>query len=119
MIKKILALMAIVLMVVAGVQARDRVTRDTNVLPAAARNLIKEYFPKTEVSHIKIDSNVWGSVDDYEVILNNGTEIEFDKNGKLKDIDCGHNAVPSGLIIKPIRDYIAQNFKNYTIVGLK
>ena len=34
-------------------------------------------------------------------------------------IDCGINAIPDALILKPIRDYVAKNFKGQKIVGLE
>lgn len=104
---------------VAGIaSARDRISRDMNTLPAAAQQIIKTHFGKTGVNHIKIDSKTFGG-EEYDVILNNGTEIEFDQSGNIKEIDCGSRAIPDKLILKPIRDFVAKNFKGQKIVSME
>lgn len=97
--------------------ARDRVTRNTSELPQAAQTTITRHFSKTGVNHIKIDSKVFGG-DEYEVILNDGTEIDFNSDGTIKEIDCGRSAIPEALVLKPIRDYVNSNFKGAKIVGM-
>ena len=69
------------------------------------------------MSHIKIEKHTFGGTE-YDVILVNGTEVEFDSDGKWTEIDCGHNAVPAALIMKPIRDYVAKNYKGLNIVKI-
>lgn len=110
-------LFALVALFVGPASARDRVTRDSDVLPAEAKTMLKKYFPKIAVNHIKIDEHTFGG-NDYDVVLNNGTEIDFDSKGMLKEIDCGIEAVPAGLILKPIRDYVAKNFNGQKIVSM-
>lgn len=116
--KKFASLLLMMVMVLGTAIARDRVSRDINVLPAAARQVIDTHFKGTGVNHIKIDSKTFGG-NDYDVVLNNGTEIEFDNDGNIKEIDCGKNAIPDNLILKPVRDYVAKNFKGQKIVGLE
>lgn len=116
--KKLLSLILLVACVALPMAARDKVTRDVNVLPAAARTLINTHFGKTGVNHIKIDKKTFGGVE-YDVILNNGTEIDFDSKGQWKEIDCGADAVPSALILKSISDYVAKNYKGQKIVKIE
>ena len=96
--------------------ARDKVTRDVNVLPQPAKTMLTRYFTQTGVNHIKIDKSVLGN--DYEVVLNDGTELDFDKNGNLKEIDTGRAGVPDGLVMKSIRDYVASNYPGQKIVNM-
>lgn len=114
--KKLFSLLAVVVLAVGSVAARDRVTTDVKVLPPAAKEFLQKYYPKTRVNHIKVDSKVVGA-SSYDVILSNGVEIDFDSKGSLDEIDCGYMAVPSGIILKPIRDYVAKNFKGQKIVS--
>ena len=113
--KLLIALVA--LFAILPMAARDRVTSDVNALPARAQNTLSKYFGKTKVNHIKIESHTFGG-DDYDVILDNGTEIDFDSKGDWKEIDCGHREVPSGLILPAISNYVAKNFKGQKIVSL-
>lgn len=115
--KKLLTMVMVVIMGIASMQARDRVTTDINTLPSAAKTMINKYYGKTGVNHIKIDSKVLGG-NEYDVILNNGVELEFDSKGVLKEIDCGHESVPDGILLKPIRDYVSRNFKGRKIVKM-
>ena len=116
--KKITTLLMMMLMIVGVASARDRVTRDIKALPEAAQQVINTHFKGKGVNHIKIDDKTFGSAD-YDVVLNDGTEIDFDSKGNVKEIDSGRNAIPDALILKPIRDYVAKNFKGQKIVGLE
>lgn len=108
------------LAIIAGVtaaSARGKVSRDVNDLPKEAQITLSRHFPKAGVSHIKIEKHTFGGTE-YDVILVNGAEIEFDSEGKWTEIDCGHEAVPAELILKPIRNYVAKNYKGLKIVKI-
>jgi len=115
--KKLITLIVAIISGITAISAHDRVTTDANALPAAAKTLINKYFKKTGINHIKVDEKVFRG-NEYEVVLNNGTEIEFDSKGNLQEIDCGRSEVPAGLILKPIREYVNQNFKGRRIVSV-
>lgn len=115
--KFLLTLLAIVATVTVASAAREKVSRDVTDLPKEAQITLSRHFPKAGVSHIKIEKHTFGGTE-YDVILVNGTEVEFDSDGKWTEIDCGHNAVPAALIMKPIRDYVAKNYKGLNIVKI-
>ena len=87
--KKIALALIALLMAVLPVAARDKVYRDSSVLPAAARATLTKAFPKAKVNRVKVDKGVFGKCD-YEVVLSNGAEIEFNSKGEWKEVDCGH-----------------------------
>lgn len=97
--------------------ARDCVSRNVNDLPQKARTTLSSHF-KASVSHIKIDSKMFGGKE-YDVILNDGTEVEFDADGNWREIDCGTKAVPSKLILPAIAKYVKQNYPSGTIVKIE
>lgn len=106
-------------LVSAGVAvARDQISHDPSVLPVAAQQMLKKYFPKSKVNHIKIDDKVLGGKE-YDVVLDNGTEVEFDKDGSYKEVDCGRMGVPDQLILRPIREYVSRNFKGVKVVTIE
>lgn len=105
------------ILAIAPMAARDRVYQNVNVLPATAQATLNRYFAKTPVNHIKVDKKTFGGTE-YDVILNDGTQIEFDSKGNWKEIDCGSRGVPDGLVLKPITDYVKRNFKGQKIVGI-
>jgi len=116
--KKIVTTFLLLVMAVIPLMARDEVTTNVNVLPAAAQTMLKKYFPRTKVNHIKIDKKTFGGKE-YDVVLTNGTEVEFDSEGNWKEVDCGINQVPDGLILKSILNYVKTNFKGAKIVGIE
>lgn len=85
-------------------------------LPDAARSFINEYFAENTISYIKKDRGLTNT--SYEVVLQDGTEIEFDKSGNWDSIDCKMNAVPAGLVPAAISEYVQVNFPGQLIVKI-
>ncbi len=85
-------------------------------LPDAARSFINEYFAENTISYIKKDRGLANI--SYEVVLQDGTEIEFDKSGNWDSIDCKRNAVPAGLVPDAIPEYVQVNFPGQLIVKI-
>lgn len=115
---KIKILLVALMAVLAAVScyARDIVSYDVAELPQAARTILSTHFANTQVNHIKIDKHTFGGKD-YDVVLNNGTEIEFDNEGRLEEIDCGRNGkVPDALIFVPVKDYVHRTYPNDKII---
>ena len=95
--KKILSLLVLAIVAVQFSFAKDVITKDMNQLPLPARNFINRHFTKPEVSHIKIDKEMLEATK-YEVLLTDGTEIEFDSKGNWEEVDCKHSSVPVPII---------------------
>lgn len=85
-------------------------------LPDAARSFINEYFDENTISYIKKDRGLANI--SYEVVLQDGTEIEFDKSGNWDSIDCKRKAVPAGLVPDAISEYVQVNFPGQLIVKI-
>ena len=85
-------------------------------LPAEANAFIQKHFGKNSIHHaIKDKDN--GKIT-YEVMLDNGTEIEFLENGKWKEVDGKDKAIPTGYISKPILDYVKTNYPKTSITHI-
>ena len=74
--KKLLGLIVCMLLTVSAMCARDRVSRDVNLLPTEARELIKNHFAEASISYLKVDKNLF-RVEGYDVRLTDGTELDF------------------------------------------
>jgi hypothetical protein len=83
-------------------------------LPSSAKSFIEEYFPGIPVSYVKKDSHLIGTT--YEIVLQDGTEIEFDSKGEWDKVDCKRLEVPAKLIPAAITDYVKKNFLGQFIV---
>lgn len=106
--KKLVSFVSIMLLIVSVACARDKVTRDVSLLPAGAREMIKKYFPDSEISYLKIDKKLFRT-EGYEVILTGGTELEFDVKGQWKEIES-LQTVPDSIVPESIRKYIKRYY---------
>ena len=56
----------------------------------------------------------WGQ----EVYLNNGVEVDFDKNGTWDKVDCNYSAVPASLVPSTIANYVKTHFAGAKVVKI-
>lgn len=82
-------------------------------LPAKAQTLLSKHFKDQKVMLATIESGVLSR--SYDVVLRNGTKLEFDKKGNLTEIDCKQGIVPSQLIPQPIKNYLKENYKGAAV----
>ena len=85
-------------------------------LPSAAQSFIQEHFSGNAVSYVKKDSEFARST--YEVVFQDGTEVEFDAKGQWDNIDCRRTAVPAALIPAAIAEYVQNSFPGQIIVKI-
>ena len=112
-----LFLAMIMALAVSGISAKDTYAHDASVLPEAARSVISKNF-KAGVSVVKIDKE-FGRISEYEVILTDGSEITFDRNGNWDNVETSRTrSVPDGFIPKNIRDDVKKNHAGTKIVGI-
>lgn len=97
--------------------AREMSTTNPSVLPAKARTFIAKNFKKG-INHIKVDKKTFGSTE-YDVILNDGTEIEFNSDGNWENVDCGNSAVPNAIVPTVIRQHISKYYKKAKITEIE
>ena len=87
-----------------------------NELPQKAQKFLKEHFSNREVSFAKEDPELLHK--EYEVVLTDGTKIEFMSDGEWKSVDCRYGSVPVAIIPKQIKDYLAQNYPQAVVLGI-
>ena len=86
---------------------------NVNELPAKAQTLLSKHFKGQNVMLATIESGVVSR--SYDVVLRNGTKLEFDKKGNLTEIDCKQGFVPSQLIPQPIKNYLKENYRGEAV----
>lgn len=114
--KKMISTLA-VLMLALGVACAnaDRPIK-AEELPAAAQTFIKTHFPNAKVSIAKIDEEFLGK--DYEVMLTDGTKLEFNGSGEWRDVDCKYSVVPDAIIPEQIREYVKASYPDVAILKI-
>lgn len=104
--KKILSLLVLAIVAVQFSFATDVITKDMNQLPLPARNFINRHFTKPEVAQIKIDKDLMEATK-YEVLLTDGTEIDFDSKGNWEEVSAKKGqSVPASVIPGFAVDYL-------------
>lgn len=79
-------------------------------LPATAKTFIQQYFPTATIVTTTKDK------DDYEVVLSEGTRIDFNKTGEWTDVDAAvGKTIPSGFYPEAIDSYVSANFSRIGI----
>lgn len=117
MIKKILLMLVAVIGISTAAGAKDTYSRDVSVLPKAAQTVLSQNF-KSGVSVIKIDKD-FGRISEYEVILTDGVEITFDRNGNWENIEVpNQSSVPAAFVPNAISAYVKANQPGQRIVGI-
>lgn len=105
-----------VLLILISMTVSSQKKIEVSELPQGAVKFIEKYFPGTAIQKAKKDAE--HGEKGYEVILSDGTEIEFWKDGKWREVDGKKNPIPTGFIDKSIVDYVAANYPNNKITHI-
>ncbi|MDO4721823.1 PepSY-like domain-containing protein [Porphyromonas circumdentaria] len=82
-------------------------------LPKVAQQFVKQHF-SAQVSLVTVDNDLIGKT--YEVLLVDGTRMEFDRKGVWKDVEVERGSVvPNQIIPKAISTYVVKHFPGTTI----
>ena len=81
-------------------------------LPAMAQQFLHDYFPSAEVTAAHEDGDIVQR--EYDVMLNDGTHIEFAADGRWLEIES-REALPRGIVPPSIVTYTAKHYPSLTI----
>mgnify|MGYP000941353213 FL=1 len=89
-------------------------------LPQTANQFLNENFKGVKILSV-VEEKEGLSGKEFDVLLDNGIEIKFDKNGQWLDIDAKADTatLPDNLIPTAIRDYVKQNYANAGINSIE
>lgn len=86
-------------------------------LPVEAKNFVTKHFAKEEVSHVSLDNDLVSK--EYTVVFLSGTKVEFDGDGKWKEVDCRYSQVPAVIVPEAIATYVKEHYPSSKITELK
>ena len=104
--KKLFVLVAALAVMTTGALAADDTPVQVAHMPNMAQEFIGQHFGDVQVSYATMDDGLRKS---YDVVLVNGTKLEFDGNGNWTEVDCKHGVVPEAIVPAQIRKYVADN----------
>lgn len=105
---------AVALLIAGSASAQKKI--EISELPTPALTFIEKHFPGIPVSKAKKDAE--HGEKGYEVILSNGFELEFWKDGSYREVDGNDNPIPTGFIDPKIVDYVGKNYPNRKITHI-
>ncbi|WP_291151958.1 PepSY-like domain-containing protein [Flavobacterium sp. UBA7680] len=107
-----LAIALLILTISASAQKKIEVTE----LPKPAQEFLKKHFSHTTVVTAKKDAE--HGEKGFEVILKDGTEVEFWKDGSYREVDGEGKPIPTDFIPDNIKAYVAKNHPNEKITHI-
>lgn len=86
-------------------------------LPAEAQAFLKKNFAKSEVVVATHDKDVTDN--DYTVILNDGTKVEFNASGKWESVKSKAAKIPATVIPAQIANFVKAQYAGASIVQIE
>ena len=77
-------------------------------LPAAAQQFVRDHFADGRVTHVKTEGRLADR--DYEVVLADGTRIQFDRNGRWEEINTRYGRIPASVLPETVRSYLREHY---------
>ena len=85
-------------------------------MPKPAQDFLKKHFSNEAVASAHKDAE--HGEKGYEVKLNDGTEVEFWKDGSYREVDGGDKPIPTDFIPENIKEYVSKNHPNEKITHI-
>lgn len=116
--KKILfALVAIFTFGISNVSADNDKLIKKSELPVQAQQFLDNHFADIKITYAKLERDFLER--SYEVVLADGTKLEFTIKGDWKEVDCRYEEVPAAIIPQEIREYVNQNYPGVKILKIE
>ena len=103
----------ILLIIFSSVLMADDWKVDPNELPQSTIDFINKFFPNNRIILAERDRKK------YEIVLENGVELEFFINGEFKEVEGNYVAVPPEILPKTVANTVSVTFPNTTITKIK
>lgn len=91
---------------------------DKSMLDTTITTVVTKHFPSNEITlcFVEYETNRPSSrVDEFIVILDNGTKLEFDRRSNLKSIECNRSIVPMSILPVRIKTFIEKKYPNVNV----
>ena len=97
-------------------QPQQATAQTAQGLPEAITAFLQKHFPGATVARVETD-NEYGGLE-YDLTLNDGTEVDFDASNRCEKVDCKVKAVPAALVPASIASYVKSNYQSLPITKI-
>lgn len=116
--KKILfALVAIFTLGISNASADNDKLVQKSELPVQAQQFIDSHFANVKITYAKLERDFFER--SYEVVLADGTKLEFTSKGDWKEVDCRYEEVPAAIVPQAIKEYVNRNYPGEKILKIE
>lgn len=116
--KKILfAIVAIFTLGVSNVSADNDKLVTKSELPVQTQRFIDSHFANVKLTYAKLERDFFER--SYEVVLADGTKLEFTSKGEWKEVDCRYDEVPAAIIPQAIKEYVSSNYPGEKVLKIE
>ncbi len=98
-------------------QAGTDVAISASQLPARARQTLSANFPNLKISLAKMEKDMFSL--SYDVILTDGTKVEFNKQGEWTSVECCKQSVPAQFVPAQIAALVKRRYGNKRICEIE
>lgn len=79
--------------------------KNENLLPANAKEFLQQHFAGIQIAFVYVEDD-----QDFDVTLNDGTNVEFFKDGNWEKVECFGKAIPESVVPAKISEYVKANY---------
>ena len=87
-------------------------------LPQKAQTYVRTHFSESDIASVWKDTEML-LVEDYTVVFNNGTEIEFFPSGEWKEVKSRGTEIPAKIIPNGIDQDVSLNYSGHPIKKIR
>jgi putative PepSY-like beta-lactamase-inhibitor len=109
-----MTILAVLFCIGTAATAQKRI--EVSELPKGATEFLNKHFSGISIDKAKKDAE--HGEKGYEVILSDGTEIEFWKDGSYREVDGKDKPIPTAYIDPKITDYVTKNYSGKKITHI-
>lgn len=96
----------------ASAQKKEKI--DVAQVPSEIHIFVKKHYPNAEIKKAYLDAEEVENIN-YDIILSNKTELEFDKKFRLQEIES-KKGVTLALLPKDVVKYVTENYPGQPII---
>lgn len=85
-------------------------------LPETAQEFLRAHFPKARIAYTTVDRDFSDTT--FEAVLDDGTKVEFHRDGTWKEVVCTRTEVPASVVPQQIAAYVRTHFPDDAIVKI-